>query len=199
MTQHCREMHSESFFMHPSSGFSRQHVVSHNFPFRYASVQMFTSDPVLSRWQGHLFWTVLRVVLSNFSGSALDDCIAEHSDDHYKQEVAGVHEVQVNERTVVIWNGDSELGIQCMIYLPNGTFVTPEWVVVLRVLRVWVSCCGEDLVPGRGITVGLWDTVRWLHCDREDITDCCDGHTGAEDHLLAMAMKNTFIWVPGCW
>lgn len=61
-----------------------------------------------------------------------------------------------------IWNDDSELGIQCMIHLPNSTFVTPEWVVVLRVLGVRVSCRGEDLVPGCGITVRLWHTVRRL-------------------------------------
>lgn len=151
----------------------------------------------LSRRQGHLFWTEIWVVLSNFARPALDDCIAEHCDDHHKQEVAGVHEVQVNERAIVIWNDDSELGIQCVIHLPNGTFVTPERVVLLCVLSFWISCCSENLVPGCGIAVGLRDTVRWLHCDWEDITGCCDGHTGAEDHLLTTTMQNTLIWVPG--
>lgn len=52
--------------------------------------------------QSYLFWTKLWIVLSNFSGSALDDRIAEHCDDHNKQEVAGVHKVQINEGAVVL-------------------------------------------------------------------------------------------------
>lgn len=72
------------------------------------------------------------------------------------------HNVTLKRWNTHIWNDDSELGIQCVIHLPNGTFVTPEWVVLLCVLCVRVSCCGENLVPGCGIAVGLWDTVRWL-------------------------------------
>ncbi len=56
-----------------------------------------------------------------------------------------------------------------MIHLPNGTFITPERVVLLCVLSVWISCCSENLVPGCGIAVGLWDTVRWLPA--EDFQD----------------------------
>lgn len=52
--------------------------------------------------RSYLFWTKIWVVLSNFARPALDDCIAEHCDDHHKQEVAGVHEVQVNERAIVL-------------------------------------------------------------------------------------------------
>lgn len=85
-------------FLHPSPGFSRQHVVfSLPFPicFRCSPLTPFillTRPP-----QSHLFLTEIGVVLSNFARSALDDCIAEHRDDHHEQEVAGVHEVQVNE------------------------------------------------------------------------------------------------------
>lgn len=42
------------------------------------------------------------VGLSYFAGSPLDDCIAEHSDDHDKQEVASVHQMQVDERAVIL-------------------------------------------------------------------------------------------------
>lgn len=42
------------------------------------------------------------VGLPYFARPPLDDCIAEHSDDHDKQEVARVHQVQVDEGTVVL-------------------------------------------------------------------------------------------------
>lgn len=60
------------------------------------------STTQISYTKSYLFWTEIWVVLSNFARPALDDCIAEHCDDHHKQEVAGVHEVQVNERAIVL-------------------------------------------------------------------------------------------------
>lgn len=60
------------------------------------------------------------------------------------------------------WYDDCEFRVQGVVHLPNGTFVTPERVVVLCVLGVRVPGCGEDLVPGRRVAVRLWDTVRWL-------------------------------------
>lgn len=50
----------------------------------------------------YLLRAEVRVGLSYFAGTPLDDCIAEHSDDHDKQEVACVHQVQVDEGTVIL-------------------------------------------------------------------------------------------------
>lgn len=50
----------------------------------------------------YLLRTEVWVALSDFAGPSLDDCIAEHSDDHDEQEVARVHQVQVDEGAVVL-------------------------------------------------------------------------------------------------
>lgn len=50
----------------------------------------------------YLLRTEVRVGLSHFARPPLYDCIAEHSDDHDKQEVASVHQVKVDEGTVVL-------------------------------------------------------------------------------------------------
>lgn len=50
----------------------------------------------------YLLRTEVWVALSDFARPSLDDCIAEHSDDHDEQEVARVHQVQVDEGTVVL-------------------------------------------------------------------------------------------------
>lgn len=39
---------------------------------------------------------------SHLARPSLNDCIAEHGDDHDKQEVAGVHQVEVDEGAVVL-------------------------------------------------------------------------------------------------
>lgn len=67
------------------------------------------------------------------------------------------------------WDDDCEFRVQSVVHLPNGTFVTPERVVVLRVFRFGVSRCGEDLVPGRCIAVRLWNTVRWLPREQNNV------------------------------
>lgn len=58
------------------------------------------------------------VGLSDFARPPLDDCIAEHSDDHDKQEVACVHQVQVDERTIILGRKDKSLISQthCRFY-----------------------------------------------------------------------------------
>lgn len=61
-----------------------------------------------------------------------------------------------------IWNNDGEFGVECVVHLADGSFVTPEGVVVLAVLGVRVSHCGEQLVPRRGVGVRLWYAVRRL-------------------------------------
>lgn len=43
----------------------------------------------------HLFRAEFCVALPQFAWSAFNDCIAEHCDHHHKEEVTGVHEVQV--------------------------------------------------------------------------------------------------------
>lgn len=50
----------------------------------------------------YLLGAELRVALPHFAWTPFNDCIAEHSDDHDKQEVAGVHQVQVDEGAVVL-------------------------------------------------------------------------------------------------
>lgn len=61
-----------------------------------------------------------------------------------------------------IWNDDGEFGVQSVVHLPNGTFVTPKRIVVLGVFGVRVACRGEDLVPGCCVAVRLWNAVRRL-------------------------------------
>lgn len=55
----------------------------------------------------YLLRTEVGVGLSHFAWSPLYDCIAEHSNDHDKQEVACVHQVEVDEGTVIIRYDDS--------------------------------------------------------------------------------------------
>lgn len=38
-----------------------------------------------------------------------------------------------------------------------------------------------------------------LHCDWENIAGCCHSHAGGEHNLLAVAMQDTVIGVPGSW
>lgn len=49
-----------------------------------------------------------------------------------------------------------------MVHLPNGSFVTPEGVVILAVFGVRVTDCGEDFIPGGGVGIRLRHTVWWL-------------------------------------
>lgn len=51
------------------------------------------------------------IVLPYLAWSTSDDCIAEHSDDHYKQEVAGIHQVQINKGAVILWNNNCKLRV----------------------------------------------------------------------------------------
>lgn len=61
-----------------------------------------------------------------------------------------------------VWNDDGELRVEGVIHLADGSFVTPEGVVVLAVLGVRVADRGEDFIPGGGVGVRLRHTVRWL-------------------------------------
>lgn len=49
-----------------------------------------------------------------------------------------------------------------MVDFADGAFVAPEGVVILTVLGVRVPHRGEQLVPGRGVGVGLRDAVGGL-------------------------------------
>ena len=69
--------------------------------------------------------------------------------------------VHTHSRTY-IGDDNSELGVEGVVHLPYSTFVAPEGVVVLAVSGVGVPCRGEELVPGCGICICLWDTVTWL-------------------------------------
>lgn len=76
-----------------------------------------------------------------------------------------------------IRNDDSELWVKCMVHFADCSFVTPEGVVVLTVLGIRITDCGEHLVPRRGIGVGLWHTVWWLptnqNTDNVNVDLCC--------------------------
>lgn len=50
---------------------------------------------VLGISQSHLLRTKLRIALTQFAGSAFDNCVAKHRYHHHKKEVTGVHEMQV--------------------------------------------------------------------------------------------------------
>lgn len=79
------------------------------------------------------------------------------------------------EIATYIWNDHGEFGVQCVVHLADGSFVTPEGVVVLTVLGVRVSDCGEHLVPRRGIGVRLRHAVRRLPANRStgSLADRC--------------------------
>lgn len=58
-----------------------------------------------------------------------------------------------------VWNDDCELGVECVVHFADGSFITPEWVVVLRILGVRISRSGEYFIPGCGIGVRLRNAV----------------------------------------
>lgn len=58
-----------------------------------------------------------------------------------------------------IRNDDGKLWVECVVHLADGSFVTPERVVVLTVFGIRVTGRGEHLVPGRGVGVRLRDAV----------------------------------------
>lgn len=78
---------------------------------------------------------------------------------------------EVQEMLTYIRNDDSKLWVECMVHLADCSLVTPEGVVVLTVLGIWITDCGEHLVPRRGIGVCLWHTVWWLPTNQN--TDWC--------------------------
>lgn len=53
----------------------------------------------------YLLGAEVGVGLPDFAGPALDDGVAEHGDDHDEEEVARVHQVQVDEGAVVLTKG----------------------------------------------------------------------------------------------
>lgn len=50
----------------------------------------------------YLLGAVVDVGLPYFAGPPFDDRVAEHRDDHDKQEVARVHQVQIDEGSVIL-------------------------------------------------------------------------------------------------
>lgn len=78
-----------------------------------------------------------------------------------------------------IRNDDSKLWVECVVHLADCSFVTPEGVVVLTILGVWVTYCGEHLVPRCGIGVCLWHAVWWLPTNQitqSDVDWCGTAH-----------------------
>lgn len=45
--------------------------------------------------QSHLLGTEFRIALTQFAGSAFDNRVAKHRYHHHKEEITGVHEMQV--------------------------------------------------------------------------------------------------------
>lgn len=52
--------------------------------------------PPPTPWLAYLFRAKLHIALPQLAWSASDDCVAEHSDDHHKEEVTGVHKMQID-------------------------------------------------------------------------------------------------------
>lgn len=50
----------------------------------------------------YLLRAVVYVGLPYFARPPFDDCVAEHCDDHDKQEVACVHQMQIDEGSVIL-------------------------------------------------------------------------------------------------
>lgn len=50
----------------------------------------------------YLLRAVVHVGLPYFAGPPFDDRVAEHRDDHDKQEVARVHQMQIDEGSVIL-------------------------------------------------------------------------------------------------
>jgi len=77
------------------------------------SINALLELPVLVTYLGrcllYLLGTEVGDGLPHFAGPPLDDRVAEHRDDHDEQEVARVHQVQVDEGAVVLVRGRSEL------------------------------------------------------------------------------------------
>lgn len=65
-----------------------------------------------------------------------------------------------------IWNNHGKFWVECVVHFANGSFVTPEGVVVLTVLGIWVADRGEHLVPRCGVGVRLWHAVWWLPANK---------------------------------
>lgn len=77
--------------------------------------------------------------------------------------------VSVNNADVLvthIWDDDGQLWVECVVHFADGSFVTPEGIVVLTVLGVRVADRGEHLVPGGGVGVRLRNAVWRLPVDR---------------------------------
>lgn len=73
--------------------------------------------------------------------------------------------VRVNNADVLvthIWDDDGQLWVECVVHFADGSFVTPEGIIVLTVLGVWVADRSEHLVPGGGVGVRLRNAVWWL-------------------------------------
>lgn len=86
ITQHCKIMCLEW----PGPGLGQQ-------------AMMMVLSVSLQRWggvglgisQSHLLRAKFRIALTQFAGSAFDHSIAKHCYHHHKEEVTGVHEVQI--------------------------------------------------------------------------------------------------------
>lgn len=141
----------------------------------------------------YLLWAQVGAALPHFARPPFNHRVTEHSDDHDKQEVAGVHQVQVDEGAVIVRHDDGELWVERVVQLPHGSLVAPEGVVVLAVLGVRVADRSEHFVPGGGVGERLRDAVRRLHCDGEDVAGCSDGHARAEHHLLTVSVQHTLV------
>lgn len=89
-----------------------------------------------------------------------------------------------------IRNDDSKLWVECVVHLANGSFVTPEGVVVLTVLGIRVADCGEHLVPRCGIGVCLRHAVWRLPTNQSKrlmFVDCRHGTL----HIMLVIMAVT--------
>lgn len=91
-----------------------------------------------------------------------------------------------------IWNNHGKFWVECVVHFANGSFVTPEGVVVLTVLGIWVADRGEHLVPRCGIGVRLWHAVWWLPANKNTgaFVNWCSGivHTILQQKNVQMLL-----------
>lgn len=107
-----------------------------------------------------------------------------------KQKTANQKNVGWKEAETHIRDDDGKLWVECVVHFADGSLVTPEGVVVLTVLGVWVADCGEHLVPGCGVGVRLRHAVRRLPANPNKDSYLC--HRTA--HVMLQSLV-TLIWL----
>lgn len=112
--------------LHPPSAPAGSHRSSDNTACNRGAVQSACGcvQLQLPAWGGtYLLGAEFRVALPHFAWTPFDDCIAEHSNDHDEEEVAGVHQVQVDEGAVVLHVWKQQIQAKSDIWVKLELFI----------------------------------------------------------------------------